>query len=223
MPELPEREADSDFYFLEREQPDRIAEALVDMVQRRIPNKFKLDPIRDIQVLSPMNRGSLGIRELNVRLQAALNPARAEEPSVEKFGWQFRAGDKVLQTENNYDKEVFNGDIGQVVKIDPLERELTVRYDEREVVYDFGELDELSLAYAITIHKSQGSEFPAVVIPLATQHYLLLQRNLIYTGVTRGKRLVVLIGQGKALGLAVRNNQTQQRFSGLLARLRATA
>jgi exodeoxyribonuclease V alpha subunit len=166
-----------------------------------------------------MNRGSLGVRELNARLQHELNPARADEPVVEKFGWQFRPRDKVIQTENDYDKDVFNGDIGQVVKIDPVEREVTIRFDQREVVYDFGELDEVSLAYAITIHKSQGSEFPAVVIPLATQQYLLLQRNLVYTGITRGKKLVVLIGQRKALGMAVRNNRTENRFSGLLARL----
>lgn len=223
MPELPGRESESDFYFIEREQPERIAATLLELIKRRIPGKFRLDPIRDIQVLSPMNRGSLGIRELNVRLQAELNPARPGEPVVEKFGWQFRVRDKVIQTENDYDKEVFNGDIGQAVKIDPFEHELTVRFDRREVVYDFGELDEVSLAYAITIHKSQGSEFPAVVIPLATQHYLLLQRNLVYTGVTRGKQLVVLVGQPKALGLAVRNNRTEQRFSGLLARLRGAA
>ena len=192
-------------------------------MKNRIPNKFKFDPIRDIQVLCPMNRGSLGIRELNVRLQAELNPARAEEPVVEKFGWQFRVRDKVIQTENDYDKEVFNGDIGQILKIDPMEREVTVKFDQREVVYDFGELDEVSLAYAITIHKSQGSEFPVVVIPVAMQQYLLLQRNLLYTGVTRGKRLVVLVGQRKALATAVRNNRTEHRFSGLLARLRASA
>jgi exodeoxyribonuclease V alpha subunit len=138
---------------------------------------------------------------------------------VEKFGWHFQVRDKVIQTENNYDKEVFNGDIGQITKIDLVEREVTVRFDQREVVYDFGELDEVSLAYAITIHKSQGSEFPAVVIPLATQHYLLLQRNLVYTGVTRGKKLVVLIGQRKALAIAVKNNRTENRFSGLLTRL----
>src|SRR5207249_59595 len=138
-------------------------------------------------------------------------------------GWQFRVRDKVIQTQNDYDKEVFNGDIGQITEIDLLEREATVRFDQRDVVYDFGELDELSLAYAITIHKSQGSEFPAVVIPLGTQHYLMLQRNLIYTGVTRGKRLVVLIGQRKALALAVRNNRTEQRYSGLLGRLKCPA
>ena len=221
MPEQPAQDADQDFYFVEREEPERAADTLVDLVKSRIPNKFKLDPIRDIQVLAPMNRGSLGVRELNVRLQAELNPARPDEPVVEKFGWQFRVRDKVIQTENDYDKEVFNGDIGQVVKVCPIEKEVTVNFTPREVVYEFGELDELALAYAITIHKSQGSEFPAVVIPLAMQHYLLLQRNLVYTGVTRGKRLVVLVGQQKALGLAVRNNRTAQRYSGLLARLKA--
>jgi exodeoxyribonuclease V alpha subunit len=220
MPELLDKELGSDFYFVERDDPERVADTLVEMVKRRVPEKFKLDPIRDIQVLSPMNRGSLGIRELNARLQAELNPRPPEEPFVEKFGWQFRLSDKVIQTENDYEKEVFNGDIGQIIKLDPLENQLTVRFDRREVLYDFGELDELSLAYAITIHKSQGSEFPAVVIPLATQHYVLLQRNLVYTGVTRGKQLVVLVGQRKALEIAVRNNRTQQRFSGLLARLK---
>lgn len=186
-----------------------------------IPAKSKLNAIQDIQVLCPMNRGSLGIRELNLRLQAELNPPRPDEPMVEKFGWKFRIRDKVIQTENNYDKDAFNGDIGQIVKIDPVEREVLIRFDQREIVYDFGELDEIALAYAITIHKSQGSEFPVVVIPLATQHYLLLQRNLVYTGITRGKKLVVLIGQPKALSIAVRNNKTEQRFSGLLARLKA--
>ncbi len=165
--------------------------------------------------------GSLAavIRELNVRLQNELNPVRPDEPLVEKFGWQFRLRDKVIQTENDYGKDVFNGDIGQIVHIDAVERAVVVRFDQREVAYDYGELDEVALAYAITIHKSQGSEFPAVVIPLAMQQYLLLQRNLVYTGITRGKRLVLLIGQKKALAIAVRNNRTQKRFSGLLARL----
>jgi exodeoxyribonuclease V alpha subunit len=221
MPELAAKHAESDFYFIDRAEPEAIAATLVEMVKTRIAAKFKFDPIRDIQVLCPMNRGSLGIRELNVRLQTELNPARADEPVVEKFGWQFRARDKVIQTENNYHKDVFNGDIGQIAKIDPLEREVTVKFDAREVVYDFGELDEVALAYAITIHKSQGSEFPVVVIPLATQHYLLLQRNLVYTGITRGKRLVVVIGQRKALAMAVKNNRTVNRFSGLLPRLTA--
>jgi len=223
MPESGSSAEETDFYFLERKVPEQIATTLVDLVKRRLPARFQFDPIRDIQVLSPMNRGSLGIRELNVRLQEELNPPRPDEPWVEKFGWQFRVRDKVIQTENDYDKEVFNGDIGQVTQIDPVERELRVKFENREVIYDWGELDQLSLAYAITIHKAQGSEFPVVVIPLATQHYLLLQRNLVYTGVTRGKRLVLLIGQRQALGLAVRNNRTEARYSGLQSRLRSPA
>jgi exodeoxyribonuclease V alpha subunit len=223
LPELAVKGADSDFFFVERSEPEQIARTLLEMVKTRIPAKFGLDPICDLQVLCPMNRGSLGVRELNVRLQAELNPARPEEPSVEKYGWRFRVRDKVIQTENNYDKDVFNGDIGQITQIDAVEREVTVRYDRREVVYDFGELDEVALAYAITIHKAQGSEFPAVVIPLAMQQYLLLQRNLIYTGITRGKQLVVVLGQRKALALAVANNRTQRRFSGLLPRLNPRA
>ncbi|HEY3855673.1 MAG TPA: ATP-dependent RecD-like DNA helicase [Verrucomicrobiae bacterium] len=219
MPELPGKDAESDFYFIDRAEPEEIAATLVEMIKTRIPAKFRLNPMRDIQVLCPMNRGSLGIRELNMRLQTELNPVRADEPVVEKFGWQFRPRDKVIQTENDYDKDVFNGDIGQIVKIDPLEREVTIRFDQREVAYDYGELDEVSMAYAITIHKSQGSEFPAVVTPLAMQQYMLLQRNLVYTGITRGKKLVVLIGQRRALAVAVRNNRTGNRFSGLLARL----
>ena len=221
MPDLPTRQTESDFYFIDRAEPEQISATLLEMVKTRIPAKFKFDPIRDIQVLCPMNRGSLGVRELNVNLQTEWNPPRTEEPMVEKFGWLFRVRDKVIQTENNYDKDVFNGDIGQIVKIDPVEREVTVRFDQREVVYDFGELDEVALAYAITIHKSQGSEFPAVVIPVAMQQYMLLQRNLVYTGITRGKKLVVLIGQKRALGMVVKNNKTENRFSGLLARLTA--
>ena len=166
-----------------------------------------------------MNRGSLGVRELNTALQKVLNPAQPGQPAVERFGWRFQIGDKIIQTENDYDKDVFNGDIGTIERIDPVEHEVTIRFDDRLVKYDFGELDEVALAYAVTIHKSQGSEFPAVVIPLATQHYMLLQRNLIYTGMTRGKKLVVVIGQKKAFGIAVRNDRPQRRYSGLLASL----
>jgi ATP-dependent exoDNAse (exonuclease V) alpha subunit len=181
-----------------------------------IPKGHRLDPIRDIQVLCPMNRGSIGVRELNTMLQTTLNPVRPGEPTVERFGWRFQVRDKVIQTVNDYKKEVFNGDIGIVEKIDPVEQELSIRFDDRLVTYDFGELDEVSLAYAVTIHKSQGSEFSAVVIPVAMQHYMLLQRNLIYTGITRAKRLLVIVGQKKALGLAVRNDQARKRYSGLL-------
>ncbi|MCI0538807.1 MAG: ATP-dependent RecD-like DNA helicase [Verrucomicrobiales bacterium] len=221
LPELPGRNEASDFYFIEREAPEEIAHTLIEIVQARIPRKLECDAQRDVQVLCPMNRGSLGVLEMNLRLQSALNPARSDEPVVEKFGWQFRLRDRVIQTENNYDKEVFNGDIGQVVKINPTESEVVVRFDARDVTYDFAELDEISLAYAITIHKAQGSEFPAVVIPMATQQYMLLQRNLVYTGITRGKRMVVLIGQKRAFQIAVQNHQTSQRFSGLQARLQS--
>ena len=220
MPLLEDDSALSDFYFVDREEPERAAATLVQMIRDRIPTKFRVQPILDIQVLCPMNRGSLGVRELNLTLQNALNPLKQGDAVVEKFGWQFRVHDKVIQTENNYDKEVFNGDIGQVVSIDPLEKEIKVQFDQRKVPYDFGELDELSLAYAITIHKSQGSEFPVVVMPVATQQFLLLQRNLVYTGVTRGRKLVVIIGQKKALGMAVKNARNAFRYSGLLHRLR---
>jgi exodeoxyribonuclease V alpha subunit len=220
LPTVSEQEQDSDFYFIERQEPERIAQTLLEVVKDRIPKRFKLDPIRDVQVLSPMNRGSIGVRELNLRLQQELNPLRPDEPAAERFGWQFRMRDKVIQTENDYDKAVFNGDIGQVSQINPVDQELTVEFDGRPVRYEFAELDEIALAYAITIHKSQGSEFPAVVIPLATQQFMLLQRNLIYTAVTRAKKLVVLVGQTKALAMAVKNNRTEQRYSGLLSRLR---
>src|SRR5215469_9700775 len=184
MPEFHIPEPGSDFHFVERDTPEEIAATLLRLVQDRIPKGQELDPIRDIQVLCPMNRGSIGVRELNIALQQALNPRGQSEPAVERFGWRFQVRDKVIQTENNYNKEVFNGDIGTVEKIDLVEHEVFVRYDDRLVTYDFGELDEVSLAYAITIHKSQGSEFPAVVIPMAMQHYMLLERNLIYTGIT---------------------------------------
>jgi exodeoxyribonuclease V alpha subunit len=219
MPELRGSESGSDFYFVAREAPEEIAATLIKMVQNRIPNHLNLNSICGIQVLCPMNRGSIGVRELNTALQTALNPVRAGEAVAERFGWRFQIRDKVIQTENNYKKEVFNGDIGIIEKIDPIEQELSIRFDDRLVPYEFGELDEVSLAYAVTIHKAQGSEFPAVVIPVAMQHYMLLQRNLIYTGITRAKRLLVIIGQRKALGLAVRNDQSHNRYSGLLSRL----
>jgi exodeoxyribonuclease V alpha subunit len=222
MPELRSAGSGSDFHFIERDTPEEIAATLVRLVLDRIPKGHRLDPIRDIQVLCPMNRGSIGVRELNTALQGTLNPVRPGEPAVERFGWRFQVRDKVIQTENDYKKEVFNGDIGTIEKIDPVEQELSIRFDDRLVTYDFGELDEVSLAYAVTIHKSQGSEFPAVVIPMAMQHYMLLQRNLVYTGITRAKRLLVVVGQRKALGLAVRNDQSRKRYSGLLSSLKET-
>ena len=166
-----------------------------------------------MQVLCPMNRGGLGARSLNIALQAALNPPG--ERRVERFGWTFCPGDKVMQVANDYERDVFNGDLGVITGLDLEEAELTVSFEGREVVYGFGELDELVLAYATTIHKSQGSEYPAVVIPLTTQHYTMLARNLLYTGVTRGKRLVVLIGQRRALAIAVKNGNGRRRWSKL--------
>jgi exodeoxyribonuclease V alpha subunit len=212
MPELTSPEG-SDFYFVEAAEPEDAARKLLSVITDRIPARFGLDPIRDVQVLCPMNRGGLGARALNVDLQRALNPPG--EQRVERFGWTFGPGDKVMQVVNDYQRDVFNGDLGIVGAIDQENGTLTVGFDGREVEYAFGELDELVLAYATTIHKSQGSEYPAVVIPLVTQHYAMLARNLLYTGVTRGKRLVVLVGQRKALGIAVRNGGTRRRWSKL--------
>jgi len=208
----------SDFYFVDVADPEEAARKLVTVVRERIPARFSLDPIRDVQVLCPMNRGAVGARALNVALQAALNPPG--EARIERFGWTYAPGDKVMQVVNDYERDVFNGDFGVVARIDLEESEMVVRFDGRDVVYGFGELDELVLAYAITIHKSQGSEYPAVVIPLTTQHYTMLARNLLYTGVTRGKRLVVLLGQRKALAIAIRNQGSRRRWSKLREWLR---
>jgi exodeoxyribonuclease V alpha subunit len=211
----------ADFAFIHREEPEEIARLVLRLVREEIPKRLRLDPVRDVQVLAPMHRGSLGIRQLNADLQAALNPPRPDRAEVERFGVKFRVGDKILQTRNNYDKEVFNGDIGRIVSVDHEAREVVAEMDGRRVAYDFGELDEVEPAYAISIHKSQGSEFPAVVLPLAMQHFMLLQRNLLYTAVTRGKQLVVVAGQRKALATAVRQNETRHRHGGLLHRLSA--
>jgi exodeoxyribonuclease V alpha subunit len=202
IPDLSSPRTDSDFYFVQADDPETAVLRVIELVKTRIPSRFGLDSIRDIQVLCPMNRGGVGARSLNI-LQAALNPAG--ERKVERFGWTFAPGDKVMQIENDYDKEVYNGDIGYIDDVAPEEGELIARFDGRSVTYGFGELDMLVPAYATTIHKSQGSEYPAVVIPVMTQHYAMLQRNLLYTGVTRGKRLVVLVGQKKAVAIAVRN------------------
>ena len=209
-----------DFYFVEANSPEAIVERVTAMVRDRIPARFGLDPFRDVQVLTPMHRSALGGESLNLHLQQVLNPPAAGKAEVERFGWKFRVGDKVLQTQNNYQKEVFNGDIGRIAAIDEHEREVLVQFEGKEVVYDFGELDELSLAYVLTIHKSQGSEYPAVVIPLHTQHFLMLQRNLLYTGLTRGKKLVALVGSRKALQMAVQRQDTAQRCSMLRERLK---
>jgi exodeoxyribonuclease V alpha subunit len=211
-----------DFYFVEASSEDAILERIVTMVRERIPAKFGLDPVRDVQVLAPMHKSQLGTRNLNVELQKVLNPPRGGS-EVERNGWTFRAGDKVLQTVNDYDKEVFNGDVGRVRAVDPAERELTVEFEGREVVYDFDELDELQLAFGLSVHKAQGSEYPAVVVPLHTQHFMMLQRNLLYTAVTRGKRLVVVVGSRRALEMAVQRQDTARRYSALAWRLQQQA
>lgn len=207
----------SDFYFIEANEKEEIHDKLMQVVLDRIPKRFNLDPIRQIQVLVPMNRGSLGVRSLNIELQKRLNPNA--KVNITRFGTTFSVNDKVIQTVNNYDKEVFNGDIGFIKKIDLEESMLLIEFDDREVTYDSDELDELALAYATTIHKAQGSEYPAIVIPIAMEHYTLLEKNLLYTAVTRGKSLVVIIGQPKAMGMAVRTVRSTQRITHLTQRL----
>ena len=217
LPLAPPKGETSDFYLLYAADPEEIATKLMASVTERLPRSFGVDPVRDIQVLTPMNRGGLGVRALNAELQARLNPAR--QPRIERFGTTFAPGDKVLQRVNNYDKEVFNGDIGWISAVDPEQGTLVVDVDGRRVEYEFGELDELSLAYAASIHKSQGSEYPVVVIPLAMQHFTLLERNLLYTAVTRGRRLVVVIAEPKALAIAVKRRESRQRLTRLRERL----
>jgi len=213
IPDLRSSDENTDFYFVSATDPEEAVSRIVELVSKRIPRRFGLDPIKDIQVLCPMNRGGVGARSLNIELQAVLNPAG--DKKVERFGWTFAPGDKVMQIENDYDKDVYNGDIGMIEDVDLSEGEVAVNFDGRTVTFAFGELDTLVPAYAATIHKSQGSEYPAVVIPVMTQHYAMLQRNLIYTGVTRGKKLVVLVGQKKALAIAVKNVSGRRRWSKL--------
>jgi exodeoxyribonuclease V alpha subunit len=214
MPELVvPADTPSDFYFVEIESPDEGLGKILQIVTERIPQRFGLDAVRDVQVLSPMNRGAIGARSLNVELQKALNPRPPQ--SIARFGTTFAVGDKVMQIENDYDKDVYNGDIGFVRAIDQDLGDVTVEYDGRLVLYGAHELDQVVLAYATTVHKAQGCEYPAVVIPVTTQHYPMLQRNLIYTGITRGRKLVVLVGQKKALAMAVRGSREVRRWSKL--------
>ena len=208
-----------DFYFFSKEDPEEAADLLADVVVRRIPAKFGFDPLEDIQVLAPMYRGACGVSNLNARLQEALNPASPKKIERRLMGRTFRVGDKVMQTTNNYDLDVFNGDIGRVTDIDPVEQMLAVIIDGRPVIYDWGQADELVHAFAISVHKSQGSEYPAVVISMLTQHYLMLQRNLFYTAITRAKQLVVLVGTRRAIAIAVKNAKVRERHSGLSVRL----
>jgi exodeoxyribonuclease V alpha subunit len=205
-----------EFYFLDQEDPEKAARWILEMVQEKLPKRYCLDPLQDIQVLTPMYKGAVGAENLNAFLQQHLNP---DQRSIQRGPRLFKIGDKVMQIRNNYDKDVFNGDIGRLAKIDRENQEVLVNFEGRFVVYDFSELEELVLAYAISVHKSQGNEYPAVVLPVMIQHYILLQRNLIYTAITRAKRVVVLIGTKKALAIGIKNNKPQLRHSFLRERL----
>ncbi|MGW8187502.1 MAG: SF1B family DNA helicase RecD2 [Desulfobacterales bacterium] len=206
----------SDFYFIQQEDPEKVLDIILELAKERIPRRFGLDPFDDIQVLTPMHRGVIGAENLNRRLQETLNPDR---DLVRRGDRDLRLLDKVMQIKNNYDKDVFNGDIGRVSRIDPIGQEVVIRYEDQTVTYAFSELDEIVLAYAISVHKSQGSEYPAVIILVTTQHFLLLQRNLVYTAVTRGRRLVVMVGTRKALAIAIGNAEPQRRYTRLRERL----
>jgi exodeoxyribonuclease V alpha subunit len=206
-----------DFYFIEQEEPEKVLGIILELVKERIPSRFGFDPIDDIQVLTPMHKGLVGAGNLNQELQQGLNPG---PDSLTRGGRNFRLQDKVMQIQNNYEKEVFNGDLGRIFKIDPESQEVIIDFDGRKVPYDYADLDEVVLAYAISIHKSQGSEYPAVVIPILTQHYVLLQRNLIYTAVTRGRKLVVIVGSRRALAMGIKNDKTKMRYTFLRNRLR---
>jgi exodeoxyribonuclease V alpha subunit len=216
IPPLKGAQPKDDFYFIEQENPEEVLQIIVELVKKRIPHRFGFNAADDIQVLTPMHKGVVGTNNLNVELQKALNPSRE---GIMRGNRDLRVNDKVMQIRNNYDKEVFNGDIGRITSIKQEEQEVTILFDGREVSYDYSELDEIVLAYAVSVHKSQGSEYPAVIIPLLTQHYVLLQRSLIYTAVTRGRELVVIVGMKKALAIGVKNDRTRKRFTYLRWRL----
>ena len=216
LPELKSTQPNDDFFFIEKEDPEDVLKIILELAKDRIPKRFGLDPVDDIQILTPMYRGTVGAGNLNSELQNLLNP---REERLFRGNREFRINDKVMQIINNYDKEVFNGDIGKISEIDLEDQTVSICFDGRDVTYDFTDLDEIVLAYAISVHKSQGSEYPAVIIPVLTQHYMLLQRNLIYTAVTRARRLAVIVGTRKAFGIGVRNNKTQKRYTYLRHRL----
>ncbi len=217
MPNLQNGNPNADFFFVQEEEPDKIVKMIIRLCKERIPAKFKLDPKNDVQILSPMKNGTTGVNNLNIALQEALNPKGKQ---IQRGSKTFRVNDKVMQIANNYDKNVFNGDIGIIKSIDEEEQELIICFDKEDIPYDYPDLDQIVLSYAASVHKSQGSEYPAVIIPVTTQHFMMLQKNLIYTGLTRGKKLVVLIGTKKALAIAIKNNSPQKRYTRLSERLK---
>ncbi|MCF8024243.1 MAG: ATP-dependent RecD-like DNA helicase [Desulfobacteraceae bacterium] len=219
IPELQAREEETDFYFIEQQEPEKVVDIIVELVSKRIPRRFFFDPVDDVQVLSPMHKGVCGTANLNRLLQERLNPGKTQ---ISAGGSVFRLQDKVMQIRNNYEKQVFNGDIGRVAAVEDEFRQVKIGFDGREIDYSFTELDEVLPAYAVSVHKSQGSEFPVVVMPVLTQHYIMLQRNLLYTAVTRGRRLVVLVGTKKALAIAVKNDKPGRRYTHLASRIAAT-
>ncbi len=210
------RKKDTDFYFIERENPENALSTIKILCRERIPRAFGFHPVDDIQVITPMRKGTVGVHNLNMELQSVLNPNGKE---ITRGSRTFRVGDKVIQLKNNYEKEVFNGDVGRIREIDVDEQFLVVNFRGRDVIYDFSELDEIALAYAISVHKSQGSEYKAVVMPILPQHYIMLQRNLLYTAITRAKKLFVLVGSKKAIAMAVKNNKVEKRYSKLKERI----
>ena len=216
LPSLRPSGSKDDFYFIEQEEPEEALKIILELTKERVPRRFGLDPVDHIQVLTPMHKGTVGAGNLNMELQNTLNPG---EEGVTRGNRNYRINDKVMQIKNNYDKEVFNGDIGRITRIDQENQVVVISFDGREVPYDFTDLDEIVLAYAVSVHKSQGSEYPAVIIPILTQHYVLLQRNLIYTAITRGRKLVVMVGTKKALAIGVKNDKTQKRYTRLNDRL----
>ena len=211
---------ESDFHYIEAEAPEAIRDIILELVTNEIPKKWRFDPVDEIQVLSPMKRGMVGVELLNEALQTRLNPS--PQPLF-RAGRRFHVSDKVMQLKNDYDKKVYNGDIGRIRAIDAAEQVLSVLFDDKLVEYDFSELDDLVLAYATSVHKFQGSECPCIVMPVHTSHFKLLQRNLLYTAVTRGKKQVYLVGTKKAIAIAVHNDQVQKRFTGLMNAVKENA
>ena len=208
MPQFPKDGESSDCYFIESEEPEVAVAMIAKLVRESIPKRFGMKPMEEIQILTPMQKGALGARNLNATMQQSLNPTGDQ---VERFGTIFRCGDRVMQTENDYDKEIYNGDLGYIETIDLEASEVSIRFENRSILFDVRELDSLLHAYAITIQKSRGSEYPAVIIPLHTQHYIMLQRTLIYTAITRAKKLAILVGTTKALQLAVSQTLSKNR------------